>query len=237
MILKIIDRLTDLVFPRRCAVCDELLPVGEKYVCNPCMKKKLYIEEPTCIKCGKSIGSENAYCEDCSRRKHKYIQGTAVFDYGSIADSLFRFKNKGRVEYAKFYAREIMDKRGDWLRAINPDAFVPVPIHSSKLRKRGYNQAEILSDELSKLSKIPTEKSLISRIRKTAPLKDLSLIQRQDYLKKAFKVNGKGVKLKTIVIIDDIYTTGSTVDEIADAIQKVFPCNIYFLTIAIGRGK
>lgn len=235
--MKIFDRLIDLVFPRRCAICDDLLPVGDRYICKACIKKEIYVKEPTCLKCGKSIRSEKTYCEDCQRREHKYIQGTAVFDYGSIADSIFRFKNKNRVEYAKFYAKAIMKKRGAWLRAINPDAFIPVPIHSSKLKKRGYNQAEILSEELSKLSKIPTEKSLVSRTKNTAPLKDLSRIQRQDYLKKAFKVNGKGVKLKTIVIIDDIYTTGSTIDEIADAIQKVFPCNIYFLTIAIGRGK
>lgn len=234
--MKIIDRVVDLIFPRRCAVCDNILSLSKRYICDDCKGKIVYVEEPTCLKCGKTIEKEAEYCLDCTRRKHKYIQGKSVFDYGSISDSLYRFKNKGRVEYGKFYALEIMKKNGNWLRSISPDVIVPVPVHSSRLFDRGYNQAEVVAKELSKLSGIPVDNSLIIREKRTAPLKDLTLSQRQDYLKKGFKVTQKGVKLETIVILDDIYTTGSTIDEIADTILRSFNCKIYFLTITIGRG-
>jgi len=188
------------------------------------------------MKCGKVLTVNEEYCKDCQNRPHAFIQGSAVFDYGSISDSLFRFKNKGRMEYAEFYAREILKTKGDWLRVINPDAFIPVPIHKSKLNKRGYNQSELISKELSRLTSIPTYSGLITRVKKTNPLKNLNRSERQNNLKRAFKVSDNGVKLKTIVIIDDIYTTGSTIDEISRSILASMDVNIYFLTVTIGRG-
>ena len=157
-------------------------------------------------------------------------------DYGSVAGSLFRFKNKGRKEYAEFFAGEMNMARGDWLRAIGADALVPVPVHKSKLISRGYNQAEVLSRELSKLTGIPTNSTLVKRAKKTIPLKDLSLRDRLKNLKGAFIIGQNDVKLRSIVVIDDIYTTGSTMDEIAKVILSSMDCEVYFLTIAIGRG-
>lgn len=234
--MKMIDAILDLLFPPRCAYCDDVLPWGQRYICKKCRPKLVYIKEPYCLKCGKELSGEEEYCRDCRSRNHLFIQGSAVFDYGSISDSIFRFKNKGRAEYAAFYARELYRTKKDWLTAIHPDALVPVPIHPSKLRKRGYNQSELISKELSKLSGIPTNTTLIRRAKKTIPLKDLSLKARQNNLKKAFKVGVNDVKLKTIVIIDDIYTTGSTIDEISRAVLELCNVNVYFLTVTIGRG-
>lgn len=228
--------IMDLIFPRRCALCDEVLKFGKKYICSDCKKDMAYIKEPICLKCGKTITNEKEYCIDCIRRRHLFIQGQAVFDYGSIAGSLHRFKNKGRREYAQFYARSIYYRKKQWLDMISPDAFIPVPIHLSKLRQRGYNQAKLVSDELSLLSGIPTMTNLVYRVKKTNPLKNLSVLERQKNLKKAFKVAKIDVKLDTIVIIDDIYTSGSTIDEISKAILECYNCKIYFITITIGRG-
>lgn len=234
--MKIIDRAVDLLFPRRCAVCDEVMPPGEKYLCPLCIKKIIYVEEPFCLKCGKPLQDNREFCNDCLIRRHNFESGVSVFDYGSISDSLFRFKNKGRVEYARFYALEIYKRRKAWIEAIKPDAFIPVPIHKSKMQKRGYNQSEILSRELSKLFKIPTITNIVVRTKKTIPLKNLGLSERQNHIKGAFKVASNDVKLSTIVIIDDIYTTGSTIDEIAAVITEKIDCKIYFLTVTIGRG-
>ncbi len=230
------DKLIDLIYPPRCALCDDVLKTGRKYVCEACEKKAVYIREPYCLKCGKALSSGEEYCEDCREREHVFIQGRAVFDYGSISDSLFRFKNKGRVEYAKFYADAIWREKGDYIRLISPEVFVPVPIYRARMRERGYNQAEEISKALSALSGIPTDTTLVERVRRTAPLKNLNPSERQNNLKNAFKVGINDVKLKTIMIIDDIYTTGSTIDEIARTILGSFPCDIYFLTVTIGRG-
>ena len=115
-------------------------------------------------------------------------------------------------------------------------ALVPVPVHVTKKHSRGYNQAEVLAKELGKYLEIPVRCDLIKRVRKTAPMKDLSAEARQNNLKKAFKICCNDVKLDTIVIIDDIYTTGSTIDAMCAELQKVGIKNIYYVALAIGRG-
>lgn len=231
------DKLLDLVFPRRCVVCDEITDRTGKALCSKCQGKILYIKEPCCMKCGKQLkGGEQEYCGDCRKKKHNYIQGTSLYDYGSMSDSLFRFKYAGRMEYADFYGRELAEKKARWLSMIKPDVLVPVPVHPSRKRKRGYNQAELIAGKLSRYSGIPIDTSLISRERKTQPLKNLSYAERQNNLKKAFKIRQNDVKLSTIVIIDDIYTTGSTIDAMAQAFTEVGISGIYFITLTIGRG-
>ena len=111
---------------------------------------------------------------------------------------------------------------------------MPVPIHWSRMRRRGYNQAQLIARELSKYSGIPVKEKLIRRCVKTAPLKDLGPLERQNNLKKAFKICQNDVKLKTIVIIDDIYTTGSTIDAMAKTFYQSGVENVYFMTLTIG---
>lgn len=231
------QRILDLLFPKRCVVCDKITDWPGKAICTGCRDKIIYIKEPFCMKCGKQLSrKEKEYCGDCERKKHYYIQGTALYDYGSMADSIARFKYRGRMEYASFYGKELYEKKLPWLLMIKPDALVPVPVHSSRKRKRGYNQAELIAKELSLCSGIPMNTSLICRVKNTKPLKSLSQAERQNNLKRAFKICQNDVKLNTIVIIDDIYTTGSTVDEMAQVFAEVGVRKIYFMTLTIGRG-
>ena len=111
-----------------------------------------------------------------------------------------------------------------------------MPIHTSKRRNRGYNQAEVLAKGLGAILHIPVENGLIRRIRKTAPMKDLSASERQNNLKRAFKICRNDVKLDTIIIIDDIYTTGSTIDAMSYELRRAGVKKIYFAALAIGRG-
>lgn len=229
--------LLDLLYPRRCVVCDEIVDQKGESVCRKCRGKIIYIKEPYCMKCGKQLKKEEQeYCGDCQKKKHDYIQGIALYDYGSMADSIFRFKYAGRMEYAKFYGRELYRKKAQWLSMVHPDALVPVPVHYSRKRKRGYNQAELIAREVSRCSGIPLNTQLIRRVERTKPLKDLNNVERQNNLKRAFKLCKNDVKLDTIVIIDDIYTTGSTVDAIAQLLHKAGVAKIYFMALTIGRG-
>lgn len=229
--------ILDLVFPRRCAVCDE--PVGRllEGVCSSCRAKIVYIKAPFCMKCGKQLKSgKGEFCSDCLKRKHLYIQGRALYDYGSMADSIFRFKYAGRQEYAMFYGEELYERYGRWLSVIKPDVLIPVPAHSSRKRLRGYNQSELLARELSKVSGIPVRDNLIIRKKKTLPQKNLTQRERQNNLKKAFKIRQNDVKLNTIVIIDDIYTTGSTIDAMAEVLFTTGVREVYYMALAVGRG-
>ena len=124
----------------------------------------------------------------------------------------------------------------DFIAGCHADALVPVPIHKSRRYQRGYNQAEVLARELSVLTGIPLVTNLILRVHKTVPMKDLSVRERQNNLKKAFKICRNDVKLSTIIIIDDIYTTGSTIDAMSYELRKAGVERIYFMSLAIGRG-
>lgn len=230
-------RLLDLLFPRRCVVCDRLTDRLGEQVCGKCREKILYIREPCCLKCGKQLRKEGQeYCGDCERIPHLFQRGTALYDYGSMADSIFRFKYAGRMEYAEFYGKELYEKKAAWLSAVEPDALIPVPAHASRKRKRGYNQAELVAEQLSRLSGIPVNKTLIVRTKRTRPLKNLSHQERQNNLKKAFKIRQNDVKLNTIVIIDDIYTTGSTIDAMTETLHGAGIKSVCFMTLTIGRG-
>ena len=234
--MNIKEAILNLLFPRRCAVCDEITDKFGAPVCSECRKKIVYIREPFCIKCGRQLRNENEQlCIGCRKQNHRFIQGMALYDYGSMSDSIFRFKYAGRQEYAEFYGEELWRKRGLWLKALKPDALVPVPVHRQRKRDRGYNQAELLAEALSKKSGVPVNNRLIKRCKKTLPQKNLSDRERQNNLKKAFKIRQNDVKLNTIVIIDDIYTTGSTVDAMAEVLQEAGILHIYFMALAVGR--
>ena len=128
------------------------------------------------------------------------------------------------------------EKLGKTIRGWQAQALIPVPIHKERRRKRGYNQAELLADRLGKRMGIPVRNDLIVRCKKTIPQKNLKGAERENNLKRAFKIRRNDVKLSTIIIIDDIYTTGSTVDEMAEMLGQLGIDKIYVLTLAIGKG-
>lgn len=234
---RIFGTLLDLIYPRRCPVCDKAVKPFGSLICEECEGKLAYIKAPFCQKCGKELKDKRAfYCHDCMGKEHSYDRGMALFTYESAAQSIYRFKYRGRQEYAAYYGERMARILGKRILELKPDALVPVPIHSSKKRIRGYNQAELLAKELGYRLEIPVRADLVQRIRKTLPMKDLSSQERQKNLKKAFNIRRFDVKLNTVVIIDDIYTTGSTIDAVADTLRSVGVQNIYYVALAIGRG-
>lgn len=237
LIRNCFETLISLIFPRRCPVCDKpVRPFGE-LVCDECQKNIRYVHGATCYKCGKPLGDENAeYCLDCRTHKHLYISGMSLFEYKSISDSIYRYKYKGRQEYAEWYGEQMSLFWGERMLKLKPDALVPVPIHASKMKKRGYNQASLLAYSISKRLGIPVYDNIVCRVKKTIPLKDLAPNERNNILRGAFKLSSDVVKLKTIVIIDDIYTTGATVDAVATPLLNAGVENIYYVSLAIGRG-
>ncbi|MDE7339416.1 MAG: double zinc ribbon domain-containing protein [Lachnospiraceae bacterium] len=229
--------LLDFIYPRRCPVCDKAVKPFGSLICEECVPKIEYVKAPYCQKCGKELKDRRAvFCHDCAHRAHSYDRGMALFAYRSVADSIYRFKYRGRQEYAAYYGERMARILGRRILALHPDALVPVPIHVAKKRQRGYDQAEALANEVGRLLHIPVETKLIKRVRKTKPMKDLSAQERQNNLKRAFKICYNDVKLDTIIIIDDIYTTGSTVDAMAQELRRAGIQNIYFAALAIGNG-
>lgn len=224
----------DLLFPRRCPVCDRVLPLGA-LICPPCADGLKKIRTPFCKKCGKGLEDEREeYCADCRKTTHFYTEGRALYEYPCIRRSMYRFKYKGRREYAEFYGREISRLLGGAIRRWNPDALVPIPLHKARKRRRGYNQAQALADVLGRQLGIRVESRLLKRVKKTVPQKYLNREMRQNNLKKAFKLCRNDVKLNTIIVIDDIYTTGSTIDAAAAALREAGVRKVYFIALAAG---
>lgn len=188
------------------------------------------------MKCGKKLSAEEEYCTDCKRRKHCYIRGRALYEYGSAAASIYRLKYGGRQEYAEYFGEEMGRHLGEFIREVKPDALIPVPLHKKRLQKRGYNQAGLLAEALGACLGIPVYDKILIRVKNTMPLKRQNLEERQNNLKKAFNIAQNDVKLNTIIIIDDIYTTGSTLDEAAYALQTAGISKVYFITLACGAG-
>lgn len=235
---KLYSAILELVFPNRCPMCDKVSDKEVSGFCSECRKKIKYIHDPWCLKCGKQLrDGENEFCRDCKEQNHLFRQGRALYDYSSAAGMLYRFKYKGKRIYGDFLGEELAFFLEDYIREIKPDALIPIPMYPAKKRIRGYNQAEVLADVMGKHLELPVRADLVKRVRNTKPLKGLNPKERLNNLKNAFILVGNGVKLNTIIIVDDIYTTGSTVDAVAKVFLNEGVKNIYFVALAIGEGN
>ena len=229
--------IVSLMFPPRCPVCDEILKTGE-LICADCRKKTVCIQEPSCKKCGKPLEYERReYCADCVKKQHFFTQGKAVFLYqGGIRQSMYRFKYSNKREYAVFYAKEAVRLHGGWIRGKGIEAIVPVPMYYRKEKVRGYNQAEVFAKALGRELELPVESHMVKRMRNTIPQKKLNDAERKENLKKAFQLVPNIVKYRKILLVDDIYTTGSTMDAVAEVLIAAQVQEVYFLCISIGEG-
>ena len=233
-IKRIGEAVIDALFPARCPVCGDIVTPGGRRVCRDCEGVLKYVEEPYCLKCGGPLkNTEEVLCGDCSLRERKFDRGRAVFVYNDIMSlSIYGFKYNKRQEYAAFYADEIVKRLGRFLRDLKPDALVPVPLSRQRYIKRGYNQAELISDELSKRTGVPVARDLLVRTKNTKPQKNLSGEERENNLKRAFKIGRNDVSLKTVVLIDDIYTTGSTIASAAGCLKENGVKGVYFVVLS-----
>lgn len=233
---KMGHHILQLLFPLRCPVCDEIVrPYGEK-ICAECVKKLRLVTPPYCLRCGKKVGNGEEFCTDCRSASHVFERGRALYEYDSAAASIYRLKYHGRQEYADYFGEEIARRLRRFIKETRPDALIPVPLHKKRLKARGYNQAALLARAVGRRTGIPVQEKMLTRMKNTAPLKRLNPKERQNNLKKAFNIKENDVKLKSVILIDDIYTTGSTMDEAARALTAGGVEHVYFIALACGAG-
>lgn len=226
-----------MLFPLRCPVCDGIVGAWGEKICLGCMGKLKLITPPWCMKCGKKLLAEGEYCADCRGREHLFDRGRALYEYDSASVSIYRFKYAGRREYAGFFGEQIVEYLGGFIADVRPDALVPVPLHRKRLAARGYNQAQLLANEVGRRMNVPVCAGLVSRVKNTAPLKGQNPKERQNNLKKAFNIAQNDVKLEKVIIMDDIYTTGSTMDEMARVLKEAGVKEVYCVSLAGGAGN
>lgn len=234
--------LLDLLYPPRCPICDRILGRKDGLCCRECEKKLPVITEPTCMKCGKMIVSEEEeYCEDCKRYRHRFDQGRAAFAYtGMLRHSVYRMKAENRRDYLEFYADAMTQALNPYLLRWKPDRIVGVPMHWQKKRKRGYNQSELLAEKIAERTGIRQERRWICCCKKTKEQKLLGRKEREKNLHGCFVLknsrNESEGQFKSVLIVDDIYTTGSTMDELAGLLKNAGVQHVYFVVLCIGKG-
>lgn len=227
----------DLLFPRRCPVCGGVAMPKGRLICPACLKQLSFVSSPACMKCGKEIGiREQEYCADCIRRKKSFTRGFALLNYDSrAAVSMAAVKYHNKREYLDFYARAAALRFKKQFRQAGIQVIVPVPVHASRLKTRGFNQAAVLAEKLSAELGIPWEELLI-RVKKTDPQKSLGSAERLKNLRGAFEAEQEAGKWERVLLVDDIYTTGSTAEICSRALLKTGVKQVFVFAVCIGHG-
>lgn len=228
----------NLLYPRRCPVCDEIIESGGGLICPPCLKRISFIKSPYCKKCGKEVISEAIeYCQDCTRHLRSFEYGIALVHYNEAAKhSMSGIKYKNKREYLDFYMEEASKRCLDRLFRMEADGMIPVPVHPSRRRQRGFNQAELIAERLGKDLGLPVYKDILCRNKKTEPQKGLTASNRLKNLEKAFAIKNKPEGIESILLVDDIYTTGSTIEACTRVLKQSGIKKVYFFVVCIGQG-
>lgn len=229
----------DTVYPRVCPVCRDVVTPKGALICPECRSRLPYVAEPTCMDCGKPIASEqNEFCRDCEQKKHSFEKGFAVFVYDDVMQqAVGDYKYRNQKELAEFFAAEMAVYFQKRMTALNVEALIPVPIHATRKRYRGYNQTEILCRMLSEQLGIPVL-DCMERNKKTAPQKTLDAADRLQNLESAIRLKKEVVQKQkvphTVVLVDDIYTTGSTAEACARVLLRGGVRKVYIFSLCIG---
>lgn len=230
------NTLLPTVYPRHCPVCHRVLPLGS-FICTPCENLLPFVTEPFCCRCGKPVtDSRQEYCADCRRFPKSFHSGIALWLYTSCTQpSMMAFKYNNRRCLSSFFIDELLKKHRYTLLRWYPDAIVPVPVHRNRQKKRGYNQAELLAKDLSAALNLPCYPHLLLRILDTPPQKNYRPQARRKHMQNAFIINPRQIsllaRLHTILLIDDIYTTGATMDAcsrllLSGGVKRVHICSL-----------
>ena len=234
MIRKAGKLFLDMLYPRRCPVCHDIAVPGGSRICNVCREKLKPITGPRCFRCSKPLKrEEQEYCKDC-RKTRLFDQGIGIFPYGSVLqESLFKLKYGKRQEYGSFYGQIAAVYSREIIRNWGVEIIIPIPLHRKRMERRGYNQAELIAEALGKTLCIPVDSRLMKRKVNTRPQKELDYRERKQNMKNAFFLKGEN-RYRRILLVDDIYTTGSTIEAAAELLKRNGAENVFFLTIAMG---
>lgn len=233
-IAKIKNHLLDMFYPKCCPVCHKILQRQTWLICPQCLKSLPLIQGHRCMKCGKNVKEEEEYCKECRETERHFTQGRGIYFYDEIMKaSILRYKYGGSRNYGDFYAAALCKYAEQEIRHWKPDLIIPVPLHRKNYKERGFNQAEYLAEKVSSFYDIPTSSSLVKKVKKTKSQKHLDAKARRENLNGVFQVSER-VDGYRILVIDDVYTTGSTMDEIAACLKEKGAENVYFLTVCSG---
>ncbi|MBI5883621.1 MAG: ComF family protein [Elusimicrobia bacterium] len=227
------SRLVHWVFPQTCCACKEDLPHGHPHpLCPACVQELRIAEPPYCERCGDPIPPSCARCGPCAKRLFACEAIRPVFFYGGAAACLVHaFKYRHRVDAARFCGKRMSGALPRLPELWGFDCLVPVPLHRSRLRERGYNQARLLALEVAATSRKPVEELLVRR-HATKPQWNLGRGERGKNVSGGIVAGPGEAEGRKVLLIDDVCTTSATLEECAKALRSAGADSVKALVLA-----
>lgn len=226
-----------LVMPDVCPSClarqnDDPDRLG---LCADCAAQCAEFADPRCPACGGALDGVLATCADCLQAADRpWQEAVSVFPFGGkVRELVHRFKYRGHTYLTRFFAEHMLQS---WTRYGGgvPDVVTPVPLHWSKQVRRGYNQAELLAQQISKALRVPCVCPMRRR-RWTAQQAMLDFSARQDNMRNAFALTEpRAISGRHVLVVDDVMTTGATLADVTRTLQRAQPAAVSVLTAARG---
>lgn len=222
-------KILKLIYPNTCGFCDKILENG--FICDECQKLILPVGN-TCDICGREIENISNRCLNCLHKKAYYSKLIYIYKYKDIIrKKIIAFKFNNKTYLCRCFAENIVRKLVKLEEKF--DIIIPVPIHWKRLRKRGYNQSYLVAKEVSKKLKVNLENKVLMKKKNTAPQSSLKRKERKSNTSSAYSVQKKEKIIgKKILLIDDIFTTGATVNECSKELKYAGAKEIIVVTIA-----
>lgn len=238
MIRRYWGKIVDCIFPPLCHHCREPLHDSRKVrLCDSCLAGVTPLDAPLCPLCGRPFlyGScSDHLCGACSLTLPTFdsARGALLFD-GAVRELIHQFKYSGKTMLRRPLALLAADHLDRFVIETGPDVIIPVPLHHKRLRQRGFNQAILLGEIFAQKWRLPLLRNSLRRVRWTEPQVNLSAAERLENVKGAFALADiVAVAGKRVLLVDDVYTTGSTVKECAKVLKSGGAQSVTAITVA-----
>lgn len=231
---KLFEELAEILVPEKnlCYVCNYRDKyIGNSHICKSCNADLEKLEGILCAKCSKPLDHDALLCDECISRIKYFEKAIAPLEYTGLSKKLIKEYKYGNKSYLyKLFGYLIMERLNEE-KIAEFDAIVPVPLHKSKFRTRGYNQSELIAKYISFNIGVPVLK-LVIRTKKTVPQSSLTGEKRWINVKNAFEYSEKQGKSSKILLVDDIYTTGATLNACTSLLLENGTTKVWCATIA-----
>jgi len=234
----ITQAVLDLFYPPRCHACKKRVPMGsDLMICRVCLADLTFLRAPLCPRCGKEMspdaGEANRFCVACLKKKPEFDSARSLVHYKSAARTLLhRLKFSGDTGAGAVLVQAVV-REGEMSGRRKYDLIIPVPLHPSRLRKRGLNQSLTLARVLFPGEREKIRPTALTRVKNTIAQTGLDGVARRKNLRGAFAVPPSvSVQAKAVLLVDDVYTTGTTVGECARSLKRGGADVVDVLTIA-----
>lgn len=217
----------DLLFPKYCIGCG----IEGYYICPGCSRKLPYISPLNCPKCGLPLGSR-AFCPRCEEMSWQLDSMHSIFRFeGILRQAIHLLKYNNYKAFAPVLAEQVLSFFK--IVGMKADAIIPVPLHPLRIKERGYNQSSLIARQFGKLAGIPVVEDYLLRKVNTLPqVKTSSREERINNVQGAFICRKQGFNANSVIIFDDVCTTGATLNACAAALKENLVKSVYGLTLA-----